>query len=146
MKFTVKTKVGQSFINVKNGFNDDLLSRLSPPFPKVTLKRYDGSKPGDIVSLELNFFLFKQTWTSKIVAESEIEGEYYFIDEGVKLPHGLVFWRHKHLIKQLSNGTEIQDIVEFKSYNDILTFMIYPFILSQFIYRKPLYKRIFGKN
>lgn len=146
MKFILRTNVAQSLENVKEGFNEDLFSELSPPFPKVKIKQFDGSKKGDIVSLELNFFLFRQNWTSKIVDEGSSDMAYFFIDEGIILPFGLKFWRHKHTLKSLNEQTQIIDEVEFRSWNGLASLLLFPILLSQFFYRKPIYKRIFGQN
>lgn len=144
MKFIIKTQVRQPLEKVKNGFNESLFLKLSPPFPKVELTQFDGSDVGDIVSLKLNFLLFKQSWVSKITDSKETENEYYFIDEGVVLPTGFKYWRHKHILKSIDGQTEIIDEVEYKSNNSILTLLLKPILLSQFFYRKPIYKRIFG--
>lgn len=146
MKFILRTNVAQSLENVKEGFNEDLFSELSPPFPKVKIKQFDGSKKGDIVSLELNFLLFRQNWTSKIVDEGSSDMAYFFIDEGIILPFGLKFWRHKHTLKSLNEQTQIIDEVEFRSWNGLASLLLFPILLSQFFYRKPIYKRIFGQN
>lgn len=146
MKFILRTNVAQSLENVKEGFNEDLFSELSPPFPKVKIKQFDGSKKGDIVSLELNFLLFRQNWTSKIVDEGSSDMAYFFIDEGTILPFGLKFWRHKHTLKSLNAQTQIIDEVEFRSWNVLASLLLFPILLSQFFYRKPIYKRIFGQN
>lgn len=144
MKLTLSTEVNQSLKNVKDGFDDSLLKKLSPPFPKVTLKKFEGSKPGDIVTLELNFLVFKELWTSVITDEKDTSQEYYFVDEGVKLPTGLKFWRHKHLLEASNDKTKVIDIVEFKSWNQLTTLLAYPLMLLYFYYRKSIYKRIFG--
>lgn len=146
MKFILRTNVAQSLENVKEGFNEDLFSELSPPFPKVKIKQFDGSKKGDIVSLELNFMLFRQNWTSRIVDEGGSDMAYFFIDEGIILPFGLKFWRHKHTLKSLNAQTQIIDEVEFRSWNGLSSLLLFPILLSQFFYRKPIYKRIFGQN
>jgi hypothetical protein len=86
MKITLSTQVDQDFLKVKEGFNVDLFSALNPPFPPVKLLRFDGSKKGDLVSLELNFLFFKQVWTSDITDDHTSAKGFYFIDEGKKLP------------------------------------------------------------
>lgn len=145
MKITIATKVGQSLSDVKLGFDKDLFSALSPPFPPVKLLRFDGSKKGDIVSLELDFFLFKQVWTSEITEDNHQEHEFYFVDKGVKLPFFLGAWEHKHRIIHLGNSqTEIRDEISFQGSWKVLTPLLYPVLYLQFLYRKPIYKRIFA--
>ena len=56
MNLTIETAVRQDYLKVKEGFDEKLFTRLSPPFPPVKLIKFDGSQKGDVVSLELNFF------------------------------------------------------------------------------------------
>lgn len=69
MKLILRTTVQQSYLQVWRGFDETLFRRLSPPFPPVRVVRFDGCLKGNIVELELNFFLFKQLWTSKITEQ-----------------------------------------------------------------------------
>jgi len=145
MKFKVKTSVDQPVDKVRSGFDESLFRQLSPPFPKLRVIRFDGSNPGDRVEVELNFLLFKQVWISEITESKELESAYYFVDSGIQLPFFLKNWKHKHLI-QSGSKTEIIDDVEYSCRNKITELLCYPILLSQFIYRKPIYKRIFGQN
>ncbi|MDO6439855.1 hypothetical protein Q4534_20680 [Cyclobacterium sp. 1_MG-2023] len=147
MKINLSTKVDQNYMKVKEGFNAELFKALNPPFPPVKLLRFDGSSPGDLVSLALNFIFFKQVWTSKITADHLDEKEYFFVDEGIKLPFFLKKWRHKHRI--VADGSEqsiIIDEIMFSSPNPILDYLIYPVLYFQFSLRKPIYKKVFSKN
>ena len=146
MKIYLKTEVEQPLEKVVSGFNDSLFMALSPPFPKVNLLRFDGSKTGDTVSLELNFVLFKQKWTSQITEDNDTEDQSYFVDEGTELPFPLKKWRHKHVIESTENGSIIIDDINFSTNLLLLDVLIYPLLLLQFIYRKPIYRRIFGQN
>ncbi|MBI0401480.1 SRPBCC family protein [Cyclobacterium marinum] len=147
MKICLSTKVGQHYLKVKDGFNSDLFKALNPPFPPVKLLRFDGSSPGDLVSLALNFIFFKQEWTSKITADHLDEKEYFFIDEGIKLPFFLKKWRHKHRI--VANGVDqstIIDEITFSTPNRLLDYLMYPVLYFQFSLRKPIYKKVFSKD
>lgn len=144
MKINLSTKVNQDYLSVKNGFDETLFTKLSPPFPPVKLARFDGSEVGDLVSLELNFLLFKQLWTSEITESQTDEKEYFFVDEGIKLPFFLKKWRHTHRIIKEGNQTIIRDEVEFSAPFSLATAFLYPAIYLQFLYRKPIYKRIFS--
>jgi hypothetical protein len=86
MNLIIETPVKQDYLKVKEGFDEKLFTRLSPPFPPVKLIKFDGSKKGDVVSLELNFLLFKQKWTSLITEDQTNEKEFFFVDEGTELP------------------------------------------------------------
>ncbi len=146
MNLVFHTEVDQTPQEVIEGFNKELFIQLAPPFPKVNLLRFDGSKTGDIVQLELNFGFFKQRWTSVIIDDFESSDEYYFIDKGTELPFPLKFWVHKHIIKKHLNGAVIIDQVEFKGPNKVVDVLLYPALALQFLYRKPIYKKVFGKN
>lgn len=146
MKITIKTLVEQDFLSVKEGFNESLFKKLSPPFPPVKLLRFDGSQKGDLVSLELNFIFFRQKWVSEIIEDKTTEEEFFFIDQGVELPFFLKFWRHKHRIIKAGENSIIQDEISFKAPFILLTLLLYPAMLLQFGYRIPVYKKIFKKQ
>ncbi|SFT76826.1 Ligand-binding SRPBCC domain-containing protein [Algoriphagus locisalis] len=144
MKINLSTQVNQDYLSVKNGFDETLFTKLSPPFPPVKLARFDGSEVGDLVSLELNFLLFKQNWTSEITESSTTESEYFFVDSGTKLPFFLKKWRHKHRIIKHGKNSIIRDEIEFSAPFGLATLLLYPAIYLQFLYRKPIYKKIFA--
>ncbi|MCS5490875.1 SRPBCC family protein [Algoriphagus limi] len=145
MKLQLETQVQQDYLTVKDGFDESLFKRLSPPFPPVKLLRFDGSKKGDVVSLELNFIFFKQKWTSDITEDHTDEKEFYFIDQGTELPFFLKKWTHKHRVIRKEEGSIIRDEIEFEGPNFLLTLLLYPALWVQFIYRKPIYRKIFRK-
>ncbi|MEX2565626.1 MAG: hypothetical protein WD431_06770 [Cyclobacteriaceae bacterium] len=145
MKINITTEVDQNYLLVKGGFNEKLFSALQPPFPPVKLLRFDGSQKGDLVSLKLDFFLFSQIWTSEIIADNTMDGEFYFIDEGRKLPFFLGKWRHKHrIVKKEAQKSLIIDEIDFNAPNRILDFLLYPILYLQFYRRKPIYKKYFA--
>ena len=106
--------------------------------------RFDGSASGDLVSLELNFIFFKQKWTSEIIEDQTDEKEFYFIDKGIELPFFLKKWTHKHRIIKDGENAIIRDEIEYQAPFLLLTWLLYPAMLLQFAYRKPIYKRIFA--
>lgn len=144
MKLIVETEVGQDYLKVKDGFTESLFLKLNPPFPPVKLLRFDGSETGDLVSLELNFLLFKQKWTSKITDHHFNENEFFFIDEGVELPFFLKSWKHKHRLIKKGNHCLIRDEITYESNNSVFTKLLFPVLKGQFLYRKPIYKKVFG--
>lgn len=145
MKITIETPVEQDYLQVKAGFDQTLFSKLSPPFPPVKLLRFDGSAKGDIVTLELNFIFFKQKWTSEITDDHTNSKEFYFIDEGTELPFFLKFWQHKHRIIKNGSGSIIRDEITYQGPFGMMTLLLYPALYLQFLYRKPIYKKIFKK-
>ena len=144
MHIKITTPVRQSYQSVAAGFNEKLFTQLNPPFPPVKLLRFDGSQQGDTVALELNFILFKQVWKSLIVEDGERDDEWYFIDEGVRLPFFLRYWRHHHRVVKNGLGANIIDDITFRTPFFLLDYLFYPIMWLQFLYRKPIYKKVFG--
>lgn len=146
MRITLQTEVTEHWTKVKEGFNGDLFLQLNPPLPKVKLLRFDGSEKGDLVSMELDFILWKDQWTSLITSDSETESGFDFIDEGEKLPFPFKRWKHHHIVKEKQPGSVIIDDIQFSSGIFILDLLLYPLLYLQFLYRKPIYKRVFSKK
>ena len=144
MHILLHTSVNQPLHKVAAGFNEKLFRALAPPFPRLKLLRFDGSKKGDLVAMELHFGPMKQRWVSEIVANGESKEEWFFIDEGRELPRPLKYWQHRHRLQRLpGGGTRIVDDVTYKTGNRLLDIAIYPALLAQFLYRKPVYKKFF---
>ena len=144
MRITICTEVEQDYQSVMKGFNQELFMKLNPPFPPVRLLRFDGCRKDDIVALELNFIFFKQQWVSTIREDGLDEEEFYFIDEGVKLPFFLKHWHHHHRVLQRGAGAKIIDDITFRSPSLLLDLLLWPVMWLQFLYRKPVYKRLFS--
>jgi ligand-binding SRPBCC domain-containing protein len=143
MNIKISTKVNQSLLKVWEGFNLELFSKLAPPFPPVEVKEFGGCLKGDKVHLELNFILFKQDWISDIIDQKRTESEIYFIDEGTKLPFFLIYWQHRHRLVKDDEGTMIIDDITFKTPTILTDYLFYPLMYLQFLYRKPIYKKVF---
>lgn len=146
MKLTIRTLVQAPLETVWAGFDRQLFNQLSPPFPPVNVLRFEGCSTGDKVSLELNFILFKQVWNSDIIDQQTTDAEIFFIDEGTKLPFFLRAWHHKHRLIRQGTGTVIADEITFRTPNVLLDYLFYPLLWAQFMYRKPIYKRVFGSR
>lgn len=144
MKIKLTTHVAQNYKAVMEGFTEDLFLKLNPPFPPVKLLRFDGCKKDDVVALELNFIFFKQQWVSLILEDGLDEKEFYFIDSGTKLPFFLHYWRHHHRIIRRAQGSKIVDDITFRSPFLIMDVLLWPVLWLQFLYRKPIYKKIFA--
>ncbi|MFY0591648.1 SRPBCC family protein [Roseivirga sp.] len=143
MRIRVATEVAKPVSAVKAGFTEDLFLKLNPPFPRVKLLRFDGSLKGDFVALELNFLIAKQKWISEITFDKETEQSFEFIDEGVMLPFPFSSWKHHHKLVSKGKGCEIIDDIEYQAGNKLMTVLLYPLLVLQFLYRKPVYRRIF---
>jgi len=148
MHIKLKTKVSQDFLSVKEGFDKKLFLSLNPPFPPVKLKEFGGCKKGDKVHLELNFIFFKQDWISEITFDNTSDTVFEFIDEGIKLPFFLRHWKHHHIVeKDDGDQSFVIDDIKFKSPFVLMDYLLYPVLWLQFMYRKPIYKKVFkGKR
>lgn len=146
MKIKIATQVKSELKKVVSGFTKELFVKLNPPFPPVVVKQFDGCIKGDKVVLELNFLLFKQEWVSDIIESVEDENGFSFIDVGVKLPFFLSRWRHHHIIKKREDGgTTIIDDIDFSTGSLLTDLLFYPILYGQFLYRKPIYQKIFSR-
>jgi ligand-binding SRPBCC domain-containing protein len=146
MHLKLTTLVTQNYQQVAANFDEKLFKALNPPFPPVKLLRFDGSRTGDEVHLELNFLLFKQVWKSLIIEDSIQEGEIYFIDKGIQLPFFLRYWQHTHRILKQAEHTAIIDDIQFRTPFILFDYLMYPVLYGQFFYRKPVYKKYFQRK
>lgn len=132
-------------MKVFNAFDEKLFRKLSPPYPKLKLIRFDGSAPGDVVDVELQTGLKSFRWTSLIVDRKVTDSEAYFVDEGQQLPPPLRTWHHKHLVSKNGSGAIIHDIITYSTGIKPLDLLLYPLMKLQFGMRGPVYQREFGK-
>ena len=145
MQITTITTVQQPYLKVKEGFNETLFRKLNPPFPKVNLKQFDGCQKGDVVAMELEFFLFQDRWESHITADDTTDAYFFFQDEGRQLPFFLKSWRHRHWVKKLNeNSSQIVDDIHYSTGNFLTDLLFYPIMKAQFLYRQPVYKKRFS--
>jgi ligand-binding SRPBCC domain-containing protein len=142
LSYTVFTAIQAPISHVKKEFTEDLLLRLSPPFPKVRIKRFDGCNANDQVELEIDLLFTKLTWSSLITEDQTTPEEWFFIDQGVTMPFGLCFWQHKHRVKKITTETcEVIDEISFDTNNRFLNYLLLPFLWGMIYYRKPFYKK-----
>jgi ligand-binding SRPBCC domain-containing protein len=148
MRLRLKTAVKQPYKQVFSGFTRDLFVRLAPPFPRVIVERFDGCRTGDEVHIVIDALLFKQRWISRIIEHGSVEhdtvfrDEIYFVDEGTELPFFLTSWQHRHSIVSAGEGSVILDDIRFSARWG-LDVVVYPLLWLQFVYRKPIYRRVF---
>jgi len=145
MRITIKTKVEQNYIKVFQGFDINLFMKLKPPLIGLRIMRFEGCKTGDNVEIRLNMFGLKQHWHSMITEDFENENSVGFVDEGVKLPWPLKYWRHVHKIEKSIENSIIIDDISYNTGNKLLNFLLFPAFFLQFYYRKPVYKSYFRK-
>lgn len=149
MKIYIATEVEGNYKKILPQFNQDLFLALAPPGMKLNLLRFDGSKKGDTVHIAmqpLGMKILEQEWVSEITEDNENNTEAWFVDEGKILPPFLAKWKHRHLVQKKSeNRSIIVDDIQFSTPFRLLDFLMYPIMYAQFYYRKPIYKRFFGK-
>jgi ligand-binding SRPBCC domain-containing protein len=147
MHFTMSTHVAAPPAQVWEGFTKELFLALAPPFPPFHLRRFDGCRRGDEVHIELGAGPFRQPWTSTITDHGvQPDGTYYFVDEGQQLPTPLRFWRHRHLMQPApGGGTYIVEDLEYRTGLGLLDGLMRPMMWAQFAWRRPIYRRWFGK-
>lgn len=145
MQIHLKTPVRQHYKLVFDAFNEQLFRKLSPPYPRLKLLRFDGSMPGDVVEIELQTGITSFRWTSLITSRRITDTDAYFVDEGQELPPPLRQWHHKHLVSANGSGAIIHDIITYSTRFKVLDVLLYPLMRVAFGMRKPVYRKVFGK-
>lgn len=87
----------------------------------------------------------KTKWVSEI---THIEDKKYFVDEQLYGPYSL--WHHKHFIKEIDGGVEMEDIIDYKIPLGILGQLVHPFLVKPkleeiFSYRQKKLIDLFGE-
>lgn len=143
MKINLKSKVRGNYKDVFQAFDKNLFEYLLPPGAKVI--QFDGSKKGDLVYLSFSFPPNTE-WISEIVEDSCSDELCYFIDIGKKLPFGITFWRHKHIVHNQGDSSVIEDDIEFRTKNKVQESILYPLLYLSFLPRVAQYKSYFNKR
>jgi ligand-binding SRPBCC domain-containing protein len=145
MRIQLKTKVNGNYKDIISQFDRRLFEALKPKHAKMEIVEFTGSEKGDKVHLRFHSPI-KTDWISHITEDDQDEKEAFFIDEGVKLPFPLSFWRHKHIVRKITNDTSyIIDDISFKGVNILLSLILYPAIYLGFFPRKKVYRAYFGE-
>ena len=84
-------------------------------------------------------------WVTEI---TNVEEKKYFVDQQLFGPYSL--WHHKHFIKEIPGGVEMEDIVDYKVPLGILGQMVHPFLVKPklneiFEYRQKKLIALFGE-
>lgn len=87
----------------------------------------------------------KTKWVSEI---THIEEKKYFVDEQMYGPYSL--WHHKHFVKEIDGGVELEDIIDYKVPLGFLGQLVHPFLVKPkleeiFNYRQKKLEALFGK-
>ncbi|MEO2053410.1 MAG: SRPBCC family protein [Allomuricauda sp.] len=106
----------------RNMYQGQIIQYIVKPFPMVSTK-----------------------WVTEITHVKDGE---YFVDEQRFGPYTL--WHHKHFIKEIPGGVEMEDIVDYKLPMGFLGDLVHPFMVKKqlqkiFKYREAKLIELFGK-
>ncbi|MEJ2113790.1 MAG: SRPBCC family protein [Flavobacteriaceae bacterium] len=87
----------------------------------------------------------KTKWVTEI---THVVDKHYFVDEQRFGPYAL--WHHKHFIKEIDGGVEMEDIIDYKLPFGILGQLVQPILVKPkleeiFNYRTKKLEELFGK-
>lgn len=87
----------------------------------------------------------KTKWVTEI---THVKDKMYFVDEQRFGPYSL--WHHKHFLKEIPGGVEMEDIVDYKVPMGIIGKIVHPFLVKPklneiFEYRKNKLIELFGE-
>lgn len=102
--------------------------------------------PGQVIHYTVSPFPGITTkWVTEI---THVEDGKYFVDEQRFGPYAL--WHHKHFIKEIEGGVEMEDIIDYKIPFGILGQMVHPILVKPqlkkiFAHREKALKELFGQ-
>lgn len=87
---------------------------------------------------------FTTKWVSEI---TEVVNQDYFVDIQIDGPYKS--WHHTHIIREIENGVEVVDIIEYELPYGFIGKLLHPFIIKPklnqiFNYRKEKMEHLFG--
>ena len=101
---------------------------------------------GQIIHYKITpLFGISMQWVTEI---THVEDKKFFVDEQRFGPYN--FWHHKHFLKEIEGGVEMEDIVHYKVPMGILGQLVHPFLVKQkleeiFAYRQKKLIELFGE-
>ncbi|WP_149275526.1 SRPBCC family protein [Pareuzebyella sediminis] len=101
--------------------------------------------PGQIIHYKVTPFSgYSTKWVTEITHVKEGE---FFVDEQRFGPYSL--WHHKHFLKAIEGGVEMEDIIDYKLPFGILGQLVHPFLVKKqlrqiFTYREQKLAELFG--
>lgn len=86
----------------------------------------------------------KTKWVTEI---THVKEDHYFVDEQRFGPYAL--WHHKHFIKAIDGGVEMEDVIDYKLPFGFLGQLVHPFLVKPklkeiFDYRKEKLESLYG--
>ena len=124
------------------------LKTITPSYMSFIIKS-GAEKPmfaGQIIQYIVTPVLgIKTKWVTEI---THVENKKYFVDEQRFGPYSL--WHHKHFLREIPGGVEMEDIVDYKIPMGILGQLVHPFLVKPklkeiFEYREKKLIEIFGE-
>jgi len=124
------------------------LKKITPDYMRFEILCGDEKMmyPGQIIKYIVTPVMGIPTqWVTEITHFKEGE---YFVDEQRFGPYAL--WHHKHFIRPIKNGIEMEDIIDYKIPFGILGQMVHPILVKPklreiFKYRKKKLSELFGE-
>ena len=108
--------------------NPKNLKTITPPY--MGFKTLSGDDrdmfAGQIIQYIVTpVFGIPMKWVTEI---THVQDKRYFVDEQRFGPYAL--WHHKHFLKEIPGGVEMEDIVDYKVPMGILGQMVHPFLVA----------------
>ena len=143
MKIIIKSPVPLPPEQVWEGFNLELLKKLTPGIVQLKADVFEGTQPGCRFEMRVGAFGVLQEWKGLVTQAGQTPGSYWFVDEGVKLPWPLKTWKHLHAVRKSANGSVIYDLIQFSCRPKWLNPLIFCFLFPLFSVRKRKYLESF---
>lgn len=127
--------------------NPKNLAVITPESMKLKTISGDNRKmfAGQIITYSLTPILgLKMNWVTEI---THVVDKYYFVDEQRSGPYK--FWHHKHFLKEIPGGVEMEDIIDYKIPMGLLGKIAHPYLVKSkleeiFTYREKKLEELFG--
>ncbi len=145
MKLKLNTQVKGNYQKIMAAFDRSLFEALKPPFGKMEIVEFTGSKKGDRVHIKFHSPI-KAEWVSDIVEDEMTEDMASFVDVGTKLPWPIATWTHRHIVERVDeDNSMIIDDISFTGTNLVFSLILFPAIFMGFYPRKKIYQAYFKK-
>lgn len=123
------------------------LKRITPSYMGFNIVSGADRKmfPGQIIQYIVTPVLgIKTNWVTEI---THVIDQQYFVDEQRFGPYAL--WHHKHFLKEVPGGVEMEDIIDYKVPFGLLGRLVHPILVKPklseiFDYRKIKLEELFG--
>ena len=124
------------------------LKTITPPYMgfNITSGAERPMYPGQIIQYIVTPIMgIKAKWVTEI---THVVDKEYFVDEQRFGPYA--FWHHKHFVREIEGGVEMEDIIDYKVPMGILGQLFHPFLVKPkldeiFDYRTKKLTELFGE-